>query len=244
MMIINDEMARQYWPNDDPIGRRVTMKDWGPPLTGEIVGVVGDVRADGLDSDVRPMIYWPNPQFPTIFNNLVVRTDGDPLKVFPAIQTQVWSVDREQPLTRIQTMEDVIAGSVAPRRFNMLLLGIFAGLALLLAAVGIYGVLSYAVVQRKHEIGIRMALGARASDVLKMILKQGMGLTFAGVGIGLVAAFGLTRLMKGLLYTVSASDPLTLSSAIVLLCVVALLACYVPARRATRLDPMKILRHD
>ena len=244
MMIINEEMARQHWPNEDPIGRRVTMKDWGPPLTGEIVGVVGDVRADGLDSAVRPMIYWPYPQFPTIFNNLVVRTDGDPMKVFPAIQTQVWSVDHEQPLTRIQTMEDVIAGSVAPRRFNMLLLVIFGAMALLLSAVGIYGVLSYSVAQRKHEIGIRMALGARAGDVLKMIMKQGMGLTLAGVGIGLAAAFALTRLMKSLLYDVGSSDPLTFSVAAVLLCVTALLACYLPARRATRLDPMKTLRHD
>ena len=244
VMIINEEMARQHWPNEDPIGRRVTMMDWGPPLTGEIVGVVGDVRADGLDSSVRPMIYWPYPQFPTIFNNLVVRTDGDPMKVFPAIQTQVWSVDDEQPLTRIQTMEDVIAGSVAPRRFNMLLLVIFGAMALLLSAVGIYGVLSYSVAQRKHEIGIRMALGARAADVLKMIMKQGMGLTLAGVGIGLAAAFALTRLMKSLLYDVGASDPLTFSAAAVLLCVTALLACYVPARRATRLDSMKTLRHD
>ena len=190
------------------------------------------------------MIYWPYPQFPTIFNNLVVRTDGDPIKVFPAIQTQVWSVDHEQPLTRIQTMEDVIAGSVAPRRFNMLLLVIFGAMALLLSAVGIYGVFSYSVAQRKHEIGIRMALGARAADVLKMIMKQGMGLTLAGVGIGLAAAFALTRLMKSLLYDVGASDPLTFSAAAVLLCVTALLACYLPARRATRLDPMKTLRHD
>ena len=244
IMMINEEMARQYWPNENPIGRRVTMKDWGPPLTGQIVGIAGDVRADGLDSRVRPMIYWPYPQFPGIFNNLVVRTEGDPLKIVSAVQAQVWSVDRELPLTRVQTMDDVIAGSVAPRRFNMLLLGIFAALALALATVGIYGVISYTVVQRRHEMGVRIALGARPVDVVKLVVKQAMLLTLFGIGLGLAAAFGLSRLMSNLLYDVHSFDPLTFASAALLLALIALLACLIPARRATRVDPLQSLRRE
>ena len=244
VMMINEEMARQYWPNENPIGRHVTMMDWGPPLTGEIVGIAGNVRADGLDSAQRPMIYWPYPQFPVIFNSLVIRSEGDPLSVVSAVQTRVWSIDRELPVTRIQTMEDVIAGSVAPRRFNMLLIGIFATLALAIASVGIYGVISYTVVQRRQEIGIRIAVGARPVDVLKLVVRQGMTLTFAGIVIGLVAALGLTRLMSNLLFNVDASDPLTFAVAALLLSAIALLACFIPARRAIRVDPLESLRSE
>ncbi len=243
-MIINEEMARRHWPNENPIGRRVTMKDWGPPLTGEIVGVVGDVKADGLDSETRPMIYWPYPQFPSIFNNLVIRAEGDSLGVVAAVKNQIWAVDRDQPLSTIQTMEEVIARSVAPRRFNMLLLSVFAALALALAAVGVYGVISYTVAQRTHEIGIRMALGAQRGNVLGLIVKQGMTLAIAGVFIGLAASFALTRLMANLLFGVSASDPLTFAVVASLLCGVALVACYLPARRATKVDPLAALRYE
>jgi len=160
------------------------------------------------------------------------------------VKSQVWSVDREQPLSRIQPLEDVIAGSIAPRRFNTLLLGIFAALALLLAAVGVYGVISYTVAQRTREIGLRMALGARRSDVLKLVVKQGMSLALAGVGAGLAASFALTRLMANLLFGVSPSDPLTFGVIALSLVAVATLACYLPARRATKVDPMVALRHD
>jgi putative ABC transport system permease protein len=243
-MIVNEEMARRHWPNENPIGRRVTMKDWGPPLTGQIAGVVGDVKADGLDSTTRPMIYWPYPQFPGVFNNLVIRTDGDLPTIITAVKNQIWSIDREQPMTRIQTMEDVIAGSVAPRRFNMLLLGTFAALALALAAVGIYGVLSYLVSQRTHEIGIRMALGAHRRNVMAMIVKQGMLLALTGVGVGLLASLALTRLTASLLFGVDASDPLTFTLVSLLLSLVALFACYIPARRATKVDPIVALRYE
>jgi putative ABC transport system permease protein len=244
VMVINEEMARRHWPNENPIGRRVTMKDWGPPLTGEIVGVVGDVKADGLDSSTRPMIYWPYPQFPGVFNALVIRAEGDPMNIVAAVKSQVWSVEREQPLSGIQPMEEVIAVSIAPRRFNMLLLGIFAALALMLAAVGIYGVISYTVAQRTREIGVRMALGARRADVLKLVVRQGMSLALAGIGAGLAASFALTRLMANLLFGVSPSDPLTFGAIASLLGSVALLACYLPARRATKVDPLVALRSE
>ncbi len=244
VMVINEEMARRYWPNESPIGRHVTMKNWGDPLTGEVVGIVGDVKADGLDADTRPMIYWPYAQFPNNFNNLVLRTAGDPLSVVAAVKTQVWSVDAAQPLASIRTMEDLIANSVAPRRFNLLLLGGFAVMALLLAAVGIYGVMAYTVTQRTHEIGIRMALGARAADVVKMIVGQGMWLAVVGIGLGLGAAFFLTRLMEKLLFGVSATDPVTFMLVTIVLAMVALLACYFPAHKTTKVDPVVALRHE
>lgn len=244
VMIINEEMARRHWPNENPIGRRVTMKDWGDPLTGEIVGVVGDVKADGLDANMRPMIYWPYPQFPNNFNNFVIRTAGDPLSIASAIKTQIWDIDATQPLARLRTMEDVIASSVAPRRFNLLLLGSFATFALLLASVGIYGVMAYTVTQRTHEIGIRMALGARTTDVMNMIVRQGMTFAVAGIGLGLLAAFWLTQLMEKLLFGVSATDPMTFALVTALLLLIALIANYVPARRATKVDPLTALRHE
>jgi putative ABC transport system permease protein len=244
VMVINENMAQRFWPNEDPVGKRVTMKDWGPPLTGEIVGVVGDVKADGLDSETRPMIYWPYPQFPTIFNSIVVRTEGDPLSVVAAVKSQIWSVDPDQPIPSVGTMDRVVANSVAARRFNMLLLGLFAAVALALAAVGIYGVISYTVSQRTHEIGIRVALGARGSDVLRLVAGQGMALAVTGVLLGLAAAFGLTRLMTSLLFGVSPTDGATFAVIAILLTCVALAACIVPARRATKVDPMVALRYE
>lgn len=244
VMVINEDMARHFWPNEEPLGKHVTMKDWGPPLTGEIVGVVGNVKAGGLDSETRPMIYWPYPQFPTIFNNLVVRTDTDPTNVVAAVKSQIWSVDQDLPVSTIGTMERVLANSVAPRRFNMLMLGLFAAVALALAAVGIYGVISYMVSLRTHEIGIRLALGAKNADVLRLVIGQGMSLALAGVGLGLIAAFGLTRLMTGLLFGVSPTDGATYIVIAMLLTGVALVACLVPARRAIKVDPMVAMRYE
>jgi putative ABC transport system permease protein len=244
VMVINEDMARRFWPDEDPIGKRVTMKDWGPPLTGEIVGVAGDVKSRGLDSETRPMIYWAYPQFPVIFDSIVVRTEGDPLSMVGAIKSQIWSVDPAQPVSSAATMEQLLASSIAPRRFNMLLIGIFAGIALVLAAIGIYGVISYTVSQRTHEIGIRVALGAQGSDVLKLVVGQGMMLAIAGVGLGLVASLGLTRLMSTLLFGVSATDAPTFAVISALLTAVAFAACALPARRATKVDPMIALRYE
>jgi putative ABC transport system permease protein len=242
VMVINENMARRFWPNDDPIGRRVTMKDWGPPLTGQIVGIVGDVKADGLDSDTRPMIYWPYTQFPQIFGNIIIRTEGSPLNLVTAVKSQIWSVDPSQAVANVDTMEQVLASSVATRRFNMILITFFAATALALASIGVYGVISYTVSQRTHEIGIRMALGAKGSDVMKLVVAQGVTLTLAGVVLGVGAAIGLTRLMSTLLYGVSPTDVATFASVAVLLSVIALAACIIPARRATKVDPMFALR--
>jgi putative ABC transport system permease protein len=220
------------------------MTDWGPPLTGSIVGVVADVKAAGLDTDTRPMIYWPYPQFPVIFDTIVVRTEGDPLNVIGAVKSQIWSVDPNQPVASIATMDQVLESSIAPRRFNMLLIVVFAAVALALAAVGIYGVISYTVSQRTHEIGIRVALGAKSSDVMMLVVGQGMALALAGVGLGLLGAFVLTRLMSTLLFGVSATDGATFTTVALLLTAVALAACVLPARRATKVDPMIALRYE
>ena len=203
---------------------------------------MADVKAGGLDSDVRPMIYWAYPQFPVIFDTIVARTEGDPLSVVGSIKSQIWSVDPSQPIAGVETMEQVLAGSLAQRRFNMLLLGVFAALALALAAIGIYGVISYTVSQRTHEIGVRVALGARGSDVLALVVRQGMTLAFAGVRARSGAAAGLTRLMSTLLFGVNPIDAPTFVVVAVVLLAVALAACVVPARRATKVDPMVALR--
>ena len=244
VMIISETMARQYWPNEDPIGKRVTMKDWGPPLTGEIVGVVGDIKMNGLDSELQPMIYWPYTQFPQIFINLIIRTSTGRSDVIAAIKSQIWSVDGEQPMGSIRTMDQVVSDSVTQRRFNMLLLAIFAAVALVLAAVGIYGVISHSVGERIHEIGIRVALGAGRQDIYKLIIGQGMLPALCGVGVGIVASLVLTRQLSALLFGVKATDPTTFILLSVLLTAVALVACYLPARRGTRVDPMVALRYE
>ena len=234
-------MARRYWPGQDPIGKRV---NFGGPNTFEIVGIVGSTRTEGLDVEPYAEIYGLSTQVPQRTMSLVVRASGDPLALVSSIRGVLWSIDKDQPLFNVRTMDEVLSRSIAQQRLNTLLLGIFAALALILAGVGIYGVMSYSVKQRTHEIGVRMALGARARDVIWLVVLGGMALTGVGVGVGLLAAFGLTRLMTGLLFGISPSDPATFAGISALISLVGLVACYLPARRATMVDPMKALRYE
>ena len=244
VVVVNEEFARKNLPGEDPLGKRVTiyMKEDNVPC--EIIGVVGDNKHSGLDKEIEPMAYWPHAELAYSFMTLVIRTRGDAASIAPAARQVIQQLDSEQPVADVRTMESLLADSVARARFSTLLLTVFAVIALVLAAVGIYGVMSYAVTQRTHEIGIRMAMGAQAIDVLKLIVKKGLTLTMCGVGIGLGAAFALTQIMSSLLYGVSATDPLTFGAISVLLALVALLACYLPARRATKVDPMIALRYE
>jgi putative ABC transport system permease protein len=241
--IINEEMAKRYFPDEDPIGKRIHVTQ-GPETFREIVGIVGDVKQYGLARPTTLQTYEPSLQAPFSSMTLVVRADGNLVPLGGAIRSQVLAIDKEQPISRIRPLEQVVSESVARQRFSMLLLGIFAGVALILAAVGLYGVMSYSVTQRTHEIGIRTALGAKQTDVLKLVVGQGMVLALTGVGVGLLAAFALTRLMSVLLFGVSATDPLTFVAIPAVLTLVALVACFVPARRATKVDPMIALRYE
>ena len=244
VVIVSKAFTKRYFPNEDPIGKRIIFDE--PQKTPrEIVGVVDDVRRKGLDVDVNPEMYVSYIQNPERRMNLVLRTEArDASQVTPAARAQVKAFDPNQIIWRAQTLEQLLGTSVAPRKFNMLLLGIFAGVALLLAAVGLYGVMSYSVSWRTQEIGIRMALGANRADVLKLVVRQGMMMTLIGLVLGLAGAFALSRVLTGMLYGVSATDPLTFTGVSIVLLVVALLACLIPARRATHVDPIIALRTE
>ena len=243
VMVISAAMAQKYWPNENPIGAQVTMLDWGPPLTGEIVGVVGDIK-DALDQPASSFFYWPERQFPSIFASLVLRTAGEPTSVAPAVKAAIWSVDPNQPVASVQTMEQVLADSVGRRKMQTVLLGAFAGMALLMAMVGIYGVMAYSVSARGREIGIRMALGADRGAVRNLVLREGMRWTAAGTALGLAGTAAMAGVLSSLLYGVTPRDPGTLAAVTVLLAAVAMAASYLPARRAMRMDPMRTLRTE
>jgi putative ABC transport system permease protein len=244
VVIVNEAFARQHFPNEDPLGKRVKIFMMNTDDPCEIIGTVGDSKHMSLDAEVKPMAYWPHPELAYSAMSLVIRTRGDAGAVTAAASNVIRALDPEQPLADARTMESLIGTSVSRARFNTLLLAIFAIVALLLAGVGIYGVMAYSVEQRTREIGVRMALGARAADALWMVVRRGMVLALAGVAIGLAASFALTRLIKALLFDVSATDPLTFAGIPLLLALVALLACLIPARRAAKVDPMVALRYE
>jgi len=241
--LINQAMVRHFWPGEDPLGKRITTDG---KYFFSIVGVVGDVRQLGQASETSPEVYLSYLQDPFgwPYRTLVVRSVGEPLKLVGSVEQAVWSVNKDQPVANVRTLEQVLADSVAQPRIFSLLLGAFAGLALVLASVGIYGVVSYSVTQRTHEVGVRLALGAEQVDVLRLVVGQGMLLTAIGLGIGLTGALALTRFLAGFLYAVRPTDPITFVLVGLTLCTVALLACYIPARRATKVDPMVALRYE
>jgi putative ABC transport system permease protein len=246
VVVINETYARSQFPGEDPIGKRVTYGfDGHRRIYGSIVGVVADVKRFGLEAHVPAQEYYSVLQKAAWGDlDLVVRASGDPLKLAPAVRQQVWEIDANMPVVNVMSMEQRLAESVAPRRFQMLLFGAFAIVALVLAAVGVYGVILHSVSRRTHEIGIRMALGAQPRDALLMVIRQGMRLALAGVAIGLAIAPVLTRMMAGLLFNVEATDPATFALIALLLVFVALIACYIPARRATKVDPLVALRTE
>ena len=244
VVIISEAMARRFWPGENPIGKRLTPTFHVEQGMREIVGVVGDVKARGLDSDSSTMMYLPFKQSPRPFMSFVVRTSSNPESLIQPVSKAIYSIDNEQALTDVQTMEQVLTQSLSGQRFNMTLLLAFAGVALMLAAVGVYGVMNYTVTLRRRELGIRMALGAAKMDVLRLVLGQGLTLTLIGVGAGLISAYALTRLMASLLYGVTATDYLTFGSVSAVLIIVGVAASYVPARRATKVNPTIALRAE
>jgi len=254
VVIVNERLAKTFWPDGDALGKRLTFDDpRKDPVWITVVGVIKDVKQNDWASRPDNEYYVPFLQskgfldgaHPWVsYMTLVVRTAGEPLALSRAVQSTVWSIDRNLPLASVKTLEQVIAASVWQPRFNLLLVGLFAGLALVLAAVGIYGVMAYSVTERTHEIGIRMALGAKQADVLRLVVREGMALAAIGGAIGLAGAFALTRLLGSLLYQVNATDPAIFAAVPCLFAVVAFLASYIPARRATRVDPMIALRWE
>jgi predicted permease len=242
VFIINETLARRVWPNEDPLGKRVRYNSADP--WGEIVGVVEDVKFDGLHLASTPHLFEPYQQNAWSFLVVTIRSPLDQNTLLAAVQREVKKLDPNLPVSNVRMMEDVVAQSLATRRFVLLLFGLFAGLALLLATVGIYGVLTASVSQRTRELGIRMALGATARDVGRLIVRQGLKLVLIGIVIGVVSALALQRVIGKLLFGISPTDPLTFTMIAFLLIGVALLACWIPARRATKVDPLTALRSE
>jgi putative ABC transport system permease protein len=242
VVIVNESMARSAFPGEEALGQRLVVGMDSKPR--EIVGVVGDVRHSALKEEPKPEMYVPYPQAPRAAFTLAVRTTVEPESLMSSVTSAVQSVDKDQPVYNVKTMEQFRSASVAQSRFNAYALSIFAAIALVMAAVGIYGVMAYSVTQRTHEMGIRIALGAQPGDVLRLVVKQGMLLALLGIVVGLAASLALTRVMSSLLYGVAATDLLTFATVSAALALIALTASYLPARRATRVDPMVALRYE
>jgi putative ABC transport system permease protein len=246
--VINDTMAQRYWPNEDPVGRKFSLRSGGRsepgPVTLQIIGVVNDARQDGLDKAPRPEFFRPHAQSPSGSLIFVVRTRNDATTLLPALRESIWKTSRDLPFYSVTTMDRLVSDSLKARRFNLALLGAFAGLALVLALTGVYGVMSFATRQRTHEIGVRVAFGANARDIATLVLGHGLRLVIIGTVAGAVAALSLTRLMSTLLFEVTTTDLTTFAVVIVALPAAALLACYAPARRATKVDPLVALRYE
>ena len=240
LLLISDLLAKQVFPNEDPIGHRLVLGIGGEPF--EIIGVVGDIRHSALENEPAPAMYLPT--IAGNWMNLVIRAQGDPANLAAAVRHEVKAIDPDQPVAAVRTMDDWLATSVSAPRYRTSLLALFALVALVLASTGIYGVMSYSVAQRTHEIGVRMALGAGRLDVLKLVVKQGMGWVGVGIVVGLLCAVALTRVMSSLLFEVTPKDPLTFTSVALFLAFVAFIACYIPARRATKVDPLIALRYE
>jgi putative ABC transport system permease protein len=246
--IVNEEIVREFFPHEDPIGVRICWAgDVGPPRWMTVIGVVADVKHSGLNQPTDPAVYTPFSQSDERwrrFMTLVIRARDASPGLVAEVKKQIWSLDAQIPVDDVRPMDELIAVSVAQQRFNMLLLGLFAALALILAAVGIYGAMAYAANQRTHEIGIRTALGAQRRDVLRVVMQDGAKIALFGIASGIAGALALTRLMASLLFEVKPTDPVTFAGVAILLALVALAACYIPARRAMRVDPMVALRYE
>ena len=255
--VVDEYLARGLFGDDNPVGKQLSIQGFfkQPDIQCQIVGVVGHVKHFGVDTDASqklqyqlyiPYLQVPDMLLPRMNENLTIaaRTQGDPMGIAPEVKNQVLAIDKDQPVNSVRSLDQIVAATMSRQRFSMLLLGIFAGVALILAAVGIYGVMSYAVMQRTHEIGVRMALGAKPGDIQRLIVGRGMVLTAVGIAIGIGAAIALTRLLANLLFGVSATDPSTFAIIAVVLLAVALAACYIPARRAAKVDPMLALRYE
>jgi putative ABC transport system permease protein len=243
--LIDELAAKNLFPNADPLGKRLKFGPRGSNAPWMmVVGIVGNIKSDGFDQPAEPHLYVPTLQNPGYAMAVYLRTGPKPESLANALREQIQAVDANLPVFGVQSLEQVVSSSLAQRRFAVLMIGLFGAVALVLAGIGIYGVMSYSVTQRTHEIGIRLALGAQARDVLKLVVGRGLTLAVIGVCVGLAGALALTRLISSLLYGVSATDPLTFATIAVLLTGVAALACYIPARRATRVDPLVALRYE
>jgi putative ABC transport system permease protein len=245
VIIVDEEFAKRHWPNEEAVGKRIRFGTDPKAPVLEVVGVVGRVKMESLSGDSnRVQGYFSFSQIPFNGMTVIIKGSGDPNQQIASARNQVKSLDPDQPIYNIRTMDEIRGEAVAPQRLNLMLLSIFAGIAFVLAVVGIYGVMSYAVTQRTHEIGIRIAIGAQPRDVFRMILGQGMFLTIVGMVAGLLGAFALTRLMATMLFGVKPTDPATFAGVALLLITVALIACYIPGRRATKVDPVDSLRYE